>query len=93
MSARILALLEHPEPLRQVTASLAPFGHEILPASNFHDGMEILRHHDADLIIADVHLQNGGSVFDFMRWVKGDPHMMRFRLFASAQSQSKCLNT
>jgi len=75
MSARILALLEHPEPLKKVIASLEPFGHEVFPASNFHDAMEILRHRDADLIIADVHLQNGGSVFDFMRWVKGDPHM------------------
>src|ERR1700730_13404349 len=37
--------------------------------------MEILRSADFDLIVSDVHLQNGGSVFDFLRWVKGDPHL------------------
>ena len=37
--------------------------------------MEILRKSEFDLIISDVHLQNGGTVFDFLRWVKGDPHM------------------
>jgi len=41
----------------------------------FHNAMDVLRNHDFDLIISDVHLQNGGSVFDFLRWVKGDPHM------------------
>lgn len=37
--------------------------------------MELLREVEFDLIVSDVHLQNGGSVFDFLRWVKGDPHM------------------
>src|SRR6185436_1812283 len=36
---------------------------------------EILRQHEVDLIIGDLHLQNGGSIFDFLRWVKGDPQM------------------
>jgi CheY-like chemotaxis protein len=37
--------------------------------------MQILRQREVDLIIGDVHLQNGGSIFDFLRWVKGDPFM------------------
>ncbi len=26
-----------------------------------------------DMIISDIHLQNGGNVFDFLRWVKKNP--------------------
>ncbi len=75
MVAKILALLEHPEPMKLVVDSLEHFGHVIYKADKFQDAMELLRHHEVDLIIADVHLQNGGSIFDFLRWVKGDPHM------------------
>lgn len=58
-----------------VSDCLESFGHVAFKASNFQDAMEILRRRDVDLIIADVHLQNGGSIFDFLRCVKGDPHM------------------
>jgi hypothetical protein len=37
--------------------------------------MEILNGSEIDLIIADVHLQNGGSVLDFLRWTKCHPNM------------------
>lgn len=74
MSAKILALLEHPEAMTRIADTLEHFGHTVLKASNFADAMEILRQRDVDLIIGDVHLQNGGSIFDFMRWVRGDPH-------------------
>jgi CheY-like chemotaxis protein len=75
MVARILALLEHPEPLRLVVSSLEKFGHTVFPANNFATAMDTLRQHEVDLIIGDVHLQNGGSIFDFMRWTRGDPHL------------------
>jgi CheY-like chemotaxis protein len=75
MSARVLALLEHPEPMKDIADTLEHFGHKVLQVNNFADAMETLRQRDVDLIIGDVHLQNGGSIFDFMRWVKGDPHM------------------
>ncbi|MBK9773531.1 MAG: hypothetical protein IPP57_22410 [Candidatus Obscuribacter sp.] len=75
MSANILALLEHPEPMRLIGGCLEHFGHTVLKANNFATAMDILRQREVDLIIGDVHLQNGGSIFDFMRWVKGDPHM------------------
>lgn len=74
MVARILALLEHPEAMELVTDCLEHFGHSVYRADKFQDAMEILRQREVDLIIGDVHLQNGGSVFDFLRWVKGDPH-------------------
>ncbi len=75
MVARILALLEHPEAMELVANSLEHFGHGVYKADKFQDAMEILRQREVDLIIGDVHLQNGGSIFDFLRWVKGDPHM------------------
>lgn len=75
MDARILVTMEHPEQMRQIGDCLEHFGHCVVKADTFHKSMEILRSSDMDLIISDVHLQNGGSVFDFLRWVKGDPRM------------------
>ncbi|MBX9725598.1 MAG: hypothetical protein K2X81_29645 [Candidatus Obscuribacterales bacterium] len=75
MLVKILALLEHQNDLDEISESLEHVGHQVLKATQFQEAMEILRKTDVDLIIADVHLQNGGSIFDFLRWVKGDPHM------------------
>lgn len=75
MVAKILALLEHPEAMKLIADSLEHFGHVVLKADKFQDAMDILRQHEVDLVIGDVHLQNGGSIFDFLRWTKGDPHM------------------
>lgn len=75
MKAQILVLVEHTEPMIQIAESLEKFGHKVLQAHNFADAMDILKQREVDLIIGDVHLQNGGSIFDFMRWVRGDPHM------------------
>ncbi|MBU6455529.1 MAG: response regulator [Cyanobacteria bacterium REEB67] len=75
MTARILVLIEHPEPLKTMADSLELYGHRVLREKDFKGAMETLKHEDVDMIIGDVHLQNGGSIFDFMRWVKGDPHL------------------
>ncbi len=75
MDARILVTMEHPEDLKLISDSLEHFGHCVTKSATFHESMEILRTTDFDMIVSDVHLQNGGSVFDFLRWVKGDPHM------------------
>ncbi len=75
MDARILVTMEHPKEMKEICDSLEHFGHKILKADTFHESMEVLRCSDVDMIISDVHLQNGGSVFDFLRWVKGDPHL------------------
>src|ERR1700722_14790228 len=75
MDARILVTMEHPEQMKLISDSLEHFGHRVVKANTFHESMEILRESEIDLIISDVHLQNGGSVFDFLRWTKGDPHM------------------
>ena len=75
MVAKILALLEHPEAMELIADCLEHFGHVVYKADKFQDAMDILRQRQVDLIIGDVHLQNGGSIFDFLRWVKGDPYM------------------
>lgn len=75
MVAKVMALMEHPEPMLLIADSLEHFGHVVYKANNFQDAMAILRQMEVDLIIGDVHLQNGGSIFDFLRWVKGDPFM------------------
>jgi len=77
MKARILALLEHPEMMELVADSLEHFGHVVYKVDKFQSAMDVLRQHEIDLIIGDVHLQNGGSIFDFLRWVKGDPGMRK----------------
>jgi CheY-like chemotaxis protein len=75
MDARILVTMEHPDESTRICDSLEQFGHQVTKADTFHDSMDVLRSSDIDMIISDVHLQNGGSVFDFLRWVKGDPHL------------------
>ena len=75
MTAKILVTMEHEEQRQQLGDCLKNVGHIVTAVDTFHNAMEILRSADFDLIVSDVHLQNGGSVFDFLRWVKGDPHM------------------
>jgi CheY-like chemotaxis protein len=75
MTAKILVTMEHDVDRNMIAECLEHVGHQVTKVDTFHNAMEILRSVDFDLIISDVHLQNGGSVFDFLRWVKGDPHM------------------
>jgi CheY-like chemotaxis protein len=75
MTATILVTMEHEDQRQLLSKCLSKVGHKVTTVDTFHHAMEILRGQDFDLIISDVHLQNGGSVFDFLRWVKGDPHM------------------
>ena len=75
MSAKVLVTMEHEDQRNLIGNCLQGVGHDVTKVDTFHNAMEILRSADFDLIVSDVHLQNGGSVFDFLRWVKGDPHM------------------
>jgi len=77
MGAQILALLEHPEDVTQVKGCLEVAGYEICVVSSFAKAKAMLQEHSFALIISDVHLENGGSVFDFLRWVRSD---RRFRV-------------
>ncbi len=70
MAALILALLEEHTNAEQVKTCLEDCGHEVYVVKNFVKAKAHLKSHGADLIISDVHLENGGDVFDFLRWVK-----------------------
>jgi CheY-like chemotaxis protein len=74
MCAQILALHEKDETSREVVESLSSSGHNVVLAETFTEAIDILQGlHVIDLIISDVHLENGGNVFDFLRWVKKNP--------------------
>jgi CheY-like chemotaxis protein len=73
MSALAIALLENKKNAKLVTACLAQCGHETIVADSFAKAKELLLTQSCGLIISDVHLENGGSVFDFLRWVKDAP--------------------
>jgi len=75
MVALIVALLEHPEQHAEVQSCLVDAGHEICFVDSFARAMAILEEHSFDLIVSDVHLENGGTVFDFLKWVKSNPKL------------------
>ncbi len=70
MAALILALLEKQDRSPQLTDCLEECGHRVFVVDTFVKAKNVLRHQKVDLIVSDVHLENGGSVFDFLRWVK-----------------------
>src|SRR5579883_2628439 len=70
MAALILALLEEHDNSKQVKACLESCGHEVFVVDTFVKAKALLKTQNIDVIISDVHLENGGSVFDFLRWVK-----------------------
>jgi CheY-like chemotaxis protein len=75
MSSKVLITMEHLKESNLLGNCLEHVGHIVTKVDTFHNAMDVLRITEFDLIVSDVHLQNGGSVFDFLRWVKGDPHM------------------
>jgi CheY-like chemotaxis protein len=73
MNAQILALLEDSKNMQQVSECLEQSGHSVLRADRFEQAMEILERHHVDLIVSDVHLQNGGDIFDFLVRLHSNP--------------------
>ena len=72
--AQILALLEEDENSRQVIESLTRSGHNVHLARTFPKAIAVFKQKlKIDLVISDVHLENGGSVFDFLRWMRRNP--------------------
>lgn len=74
MRALVLALHESEKNSKQVSDSLTLSGHGVVLAKNYWNAIEILKNQQVDLIVSDVHLENGGSVFDFLRWTREYPH-------------------
>ncbi len=70
LGAVVLALLEMHDNAQEVKACLEACGHEIFVVNTFKKALALLSSQKIDLIISDVHLENGGTVFDFLRLVK-----------------------
>ncbi|MBK9202723.1 MAG: hypothetical protein IPL73_09860 [Candidatus Obscuribacter sp.] len=75
MSALAIALLENKKNAKQVTACLAQCGHETIVVDSFAKAKDLLLTQPCGLIISDVHLENGGSVFDFCAGSKTRLHL------------------
>lgn len=75
MVALIIALLEDSSQHAELKGSVRGAGHEIIVVDTFLRAKALLKEHSFDLIISDVHLQNGGSVFDFLRWVRSQDEL------------------
>jgi len=74
MRALVLGLMEESENSDQVIASLKQSGDAVHAVDSFPKALEIFsKPVKFDLIISDVHLQNGGTVFDFLKWVRRNP--------------------
>jgi CheY-like chemotaxis protein len=89
VNALVLALHEDDENSRQVSESLKLSGHKVILSKHFKDATELLKNRHVDLIISDVHLENGGNVFDFLRWVRRNPSTKTtpFIFFSSKPSE------
>ncbi len=89
MPARVLALLENQESASVVSSCLDEAGHNVSITSNYREAKSILTAHHFDLIISDVHLQNGGSVFEFLKWVSQNTKVrdINFVLFSLAPTE------
>jgi CheY-like chemotaxis protein len=75
MATFVLALLENYRHAEKIKTSLLGAGHDVLVVNSFPEAKLFLQTHLCDAIISDVHLENGGSVYDFLQWVKSDPRL------------------
>jgi len=73
MCAQILALLENDDKSQLVIEALQRSGHEVIRTKNFKDAIAFLQGKSVALILTDVHLENGGNVFDFLVWKNRNP--------------------
>ncbi|MBC7997870.1 MAG: response regulator [Leptolyngbya sp.] len=73
MQSRILIVLELEETATSVAESFKTSGYKVTLCKDFTAAKKILDSKNIALIIADVHPENGGSVYDFIRYAKKNP--------------------
>lgn len=84
MDTLVIALLEDPAQARTIKYCLEEAGHAVIVVENFSKAKVVLEGR-CDLILSDVHLRNGGNVFDFLKWVKREPLLKH--LFSSVSNR------
>jgi hypothetical protein len=75
--------MEHDSHAQLIKKGLEAAGHDVAIVDCFSKAKTLLEsrcgtangQQVCDLIISEVHLGNGGSVFDFLKWVKDDPRL------------------
>jgi CheY-like chemotaxis protein len=74
----------------KVADSLTQSGYNLISCQNFNDPINVLKETHIDLIVSDIHIRNGGTVFDFLRWVKRNPatRHVPFVMFSSEPASS-----
>jgi DNA-binding NtrC family response regulator len=72
MTSRILALIEESQNGSQVKGCLEHCGYDVIVVNSFAQALILLKFEKIDLVISDVHLENGGNVFDFLKAVKNN---------------------
>lgn len=65
-------MLESDDNSQRVVACLKALGHSVIAPTRFTDAIIFLKKTRVDLVISDVHLENGGSVFDFLKWIRSN---------------------
>jgi response regulator RpfG family c-di-GMP phosphodiesterase len=70
MCSQILALIEADEQAKEVIKSLKRLGHKVVACTSYTEAIRLIECSQFALVISDVHLENGGNVFDFLRWVR-----------------------
>ncbi|CAN5489097.1 hypothetical protein BH10CYA1_BH10CYA1_23960 [soil metagenome] len=69
----LIALLEDEKHEQRIKTCLLSAGHQVIVAHGLVKAKALVLDHACDLILSNVVLENGGSVFDFLRWLKSDP--------------------
>lgn len=75
MNALVIALMEDPQQACTIKSCLHEAGHTVIVVETFLEDRVALLEGHCNLILSDVHLQNGGNVFDFIKWCKREPHL------------------
>lgn len=69
---KVLAVVTH-----EAAEILTNSPHIVTLVDTFSEAMRLLQTEHTDLVIADIRVQDAaseyGTVFDFLRWIKGDP--------------------
>jgi len=89
--ARVVALIENKEMASDLRHCLTECGHEAVLAGSLTDAKAALANHP-DLVVSEVHLVNGGSVFDFLQFSKSQPAMSDIPFVLLSVKPSKVAN-
>jgi two-component system cell cycle response regulator len=81
VNARILIIEDNLTNLELMTYLLGAFGHTVLVAGNGHQGLEIVRRRQPDLVVCDVQLPDIDG-FEVARRLKSDPGLGSIPLIA-----------